>query len=105
MGLIKDVQIENHDEYEVMNVFKAKGSVVRAGKVVFQENARIPDIGFATHDEDEYVCVVKGAIEFGTEEDEYNLKEGDFHFMPKGKSHWCKNSGNGSSELMFVLVE
>lgn len=104
MGLIKDIGIEKHNDYTVLNALTANGSAVRVGKVLFEKDARIPNNGYAAHEEDEYVCVLKGVIEFGTEEGYYNLAEGDFHYMPKGKNHWCKNMQDEDSELMFVLV-
>ncbi len=105
MGIIKDIKINEYGSYNVINAFEANGKVVKGGKVIFKkEGATIPQEGYAIHDDDEYVCVLKGTISFGTEEHVYKLNEGEFHFMPKGKKHWCKSLTNEESELMFILI-
>lgn len=107
MGIIADtdIQIKEHDAYDVIYAVDVNASTVGIGRIPFRESARIPESGFASHEEDEYLYISKGTIIFGTEEGEYNLKMGSFHFTPKGKKHWCKSVQGQECELVFVLVK
>lgn len=105
MGIIKETVRNDYDGYHVVEAFRIPGKAIRVGKSVFEEDGRIPVEGFAKHEEDEYVYVLQGAISFGTENEKYCLYEGDFHYMPKGKAHWCRNEAESKSELLYILVE
>lgn len=104
MGVIQTSSREKYDKHSVMEAFQAEGKEVRVGKVTFQKGGRVPETGYAVHEEDEYVYVLKGMISFGVEGEKYCLKEGNFHYMPKGEPHWCRNESETESELLYILV-
>ncbi len=105
MGLIKITNVEKHENYSTFDAFKTEGRSVRVGKVLFGGGARVPEDGYTAHAAEEYVCILKGTIAFGTEEEEYNLNVGDFHYMPKGKKHWCQNIESGDGELLYIMID
>ena len=105
MGIIKVAASNKYERYQVVEAFSAVGTKIRVGKAIFEKGGRIPVRGFAKHEEDEYVYILKGSISFGTEGEKYCLQEGDFHYMPKGQEHWCRNEAEGESELLYILVE
>lgn len=105
MGIIEVAASNEYDKYRVIEAFSTVGTKIRVGKSVFEKDGRIPVEGYAKHDEDEYVYIVKGSISFGTEGEKYCLQKGDFHYMPKGKEHWCRNEAEEESELLYILVQ
>lgn len=102
MGKIDIANILTHTDYQQLKAVEADGKHVSVGKVVYENNARIPQEGFASHEEDEYVVVLKGPLTFGTRDGSYELQEGDFHFMPRGVEHWC---GGKEGEFLYILVK
>lgn len=105
MGIIHITDVIRHDKYSQFAAVGTTAEAVNIGKVAFQAGARIPAEGYAAHEEDEYVCILKGEILFGTEQETYPLHAGDFHHMPKGVRHWCQNADSGQGELLYVLVK
>lgn len=104
MGVIQEVSRTEYEKYLVTEAFQASARNVKTGKVTFKKGGRVPESGYAVHEEEEYVYILKGKISFGVEGQKYCLDEGEFHIMPRGIPHWCRNESEEESELLYVLV-
>ena len=105
MGRMENLDVIDFGAYRQIKAALAQGRSVQIGKVVFGENARIPAEGYAAHKEDEYTCVLRGTIAFGTEEGTCHLHPGDLHYLPRGVGHWCQSVDSGEGELLYILVK
>jgi quercetin dioxygenase-like cupin family protein len=79
---------------------------VQMGFVRLEPGAKIPETGFARHEQDEFSYVVKG-IAHTILEDGRDLvgKPGDCQWIESGEGHINYNDGDEVVEVIWFLVE
>ncbi|RNB85471.1 cupin domain-containing protein [Brevibacillus fluminis] len=81
------------------------GGKTRFGIITIPPGARIPVVGLAPHDEDEYCIVVSGSMVVTVAENEYRVSVGDATLIPSGEAHASHNDGDEECVVVWALVK
>ncbi|NIQ05910.1 MAG: cupin domain-containing protein [Candidatus Korarchaeota archaeon] len=77
---------------------------VEIGILTLSSGERLPEEGYSSHeDNEEYALILSGTVTFCTENDRYELCEGDLPYNSKGTRHYTINETNSLAKLLWIL--
>ncbi|MBN9888131.1 cupin domain-containing protein [Salipiger abyssi] len=56
------------------------------------------------HNEDEYIYVLEGSLRFQLGDEAFDVGEGDHVYMPRGKIHGFRITGDKTARILFTLA-
>lgn len=56
------------------------------------------------HNEDEYIYLLEGSLRFQIDDDVFDVAEGDTVYMPRGKVHGFRVTGDKTARVLFTLA-
>jgi mannose-6-phosphate isomerase-like protein (cupin superfamily) len=63
------------------------------------------DGNLIAHKGDEYLMVISGQLKVTTEEEEWTLNPGDFHYMPANIGHLLETVSEEESYFTFIVID
>lgn len=102
MGILnssKEIKLDDRD----IKLFLGMDSEHQIGHVVVRPREAISD-NFMTHEEDEYLYLIKGTLFVKTREEQWKIKSGEWNLIPRGTEHIVENISDQLSEFVFVNI-
>ena len=78
---------------------------VTFGHIVFQPGERIPKVGLASHENDEYSFVIRGEAQCEVGGAQCVASAGEAMFIPAGELHYTHNTSQEPFEVVYALVK
>lgn len=102
MGILKStkkITLEDRD----INLFLDLSSDNQMGHVLIHPREQMSE-NYLSHDEDEFLYLIKGNLSVKTRTDEWKIVAGQMNLIPKGTEHIVENLGDDEGEFVFFNI-
>lgn len=103
MGILeskKEIKLEDRE----INLFLNMYGDHQMGHVIIHQREKLSD-GFLSHEEDEYLYLIRGDLVAKSKSEEWPIKSGQFNLIPKGVEHVVENIGDTDGEFVFFNIK
>lgn len=97
---INTIAIEDRD----IDLFFNQQADHQMGHVVIRPRDQM-SMNFLSHQEDEYLYLIKGTLTVKTYDHVWEIKPGEFNLIPKGTMHILENISDEVGEFVFFNIK
>ena len=102
MGILDVVKKIELDDRKI-ELFMPLGGLHQVGHVIVKPREKLTD-AYATHNEDEYLYLIRGELTVKTLDGLWTVNAGEFNKLPRGCSHIVENLSDVECEFVFFNI-